>query len=98
MKPARSPRFQSDADRCSIAAISCGGFPNGIVGADGNISSMNPGPGQLLSVTSICSSIGSSPLLVGAGASWVAYSLPRDSDLASDTDYRVLGPCRCGPL
>ena len=29
------------------------------VGADGNIGSMKPGPGQLLSVTSICSSIGS---------------------------------------
>jgi hypothetical protein len=29
------------------------------VGADGNIGSMNPGPGQLLSVESICSSIGS---------------------------------------
>ena len=68
------------------------------VGADGNIGSMNPGPGQLLSVTSICSSIGSSPMLVGAGASWVAYSLPRDSDLASDTDDRVLGLSRCGPF
>ena len=77
------------------------GIDDGIgagVGADGNIGSMNPGPGQLLSVTSSCSSIGSSPLLVGAGASWVAYSLPRDSDLASDTDNRVLGPCRCSPL
>ncbi|PYO88078.1 MAG: hypothetical protein DMD58_13375 [Gemmatimonadetes bacterium] len=37
------------------------------VGADGNIGSMNPGPGQLLSVTSICSSIGSSPMLWRCG-------------------------------
>jgi hypothetical protein len=34
------------------------------VGAEGNIGSMNPGPGQLLSVTSVSSSIGSSPMLV----------------------------------
>src|SRR5690242_8057011 len=34
MKPARSPRFQSDAERCSIAAISSGGLPNGIFGAE----------------------------------------------------------------
>src|SRR2546427_12487622 len=33
MNPARSPRFQSDAERCNIAAISCGGFPNGSFGA-----------------------------------------------------------------
>src|SRR2546427_13244219 len=39
MKPARSPRFQSDADRCSIAAISCGGFPNGILGAEQDVRS-----------------------------------------------------------
>jgi hypothetical protein len=61
------------------------------VGADGNIGSMNPGPGQLLSVTSVCSSIGSSPMLIGAGASWVAYSLSQDSDLASDTNYPLFG-------
>src|SRR2546422_9839743 len=34
MRPARSPRFQSDAERCSIAAISCGGLPSGIFGAE----------------------------------------------------------------
>src|SRR5882762_5655314 len=34
MNPLRSPRFQSDAERCSIAAISCDGFPNGIFGAE----------------------------------------------------------------
>src|SRR6266550_8583427 len=34
MKPARSPSFQSDAERCSIAAISCGGLPNGSFGAE----------------------------------------------------------------
>src|SRR5438093_12192087 len=39
MKPARSPRFQSDADRCSIAAISCGGFPNGLLGAEQDVRS-----------------------------------------------------------
>src|SRR6266568_2638748 len=33
MNSARSPRFQSDAERCNIAAISCGGFPNGSFGA-----------------------------------------------------------------
>src|SRR6266566_8071236 len=33
MNPARSPRFQSDAERCNIAVISCGGFPNGRFGA-----------------------------------------------------------------
>ncbi|OLB66776.1 MAG: hypothetical protein AUI09_05135 [Gemmatimonadetes bacterium 13_2_20CM_2_66_5] len=67
------------------------------VGADGNIGSMNPGPGQLLSVTSVCSSIGSSPMLIGAGASWVAYSLPPDSDLASDRDFRPSGITHRGP-
>src|SRR2546423_10374804 len=34
MKPARSPRFQSLAERCSIIAISCGGLPSGILGAE----------------------------------------------------------------
>src|SRR6266508_81382 len=34
MKAARSPRFQSDAERCNIAAISCGGSPSGIFGAE----------------------------------------------------------------
>src|SRR6267378_3475485 len=33
MNPARSPRFQSAAERCSMAAISCGGLPRGIAGA-----------------------------------------------------------------
>src|SRR5216683_1810329 len=34
MKPLRSPRFQSAAERRSIAAISCGGLPSGIFGAE----------------------------------------------------------------
>src|SRR6266542_1237007 len=34
MNPARSPGFQSAAERCSIAAISCGGSPSGIFGAE----------------------------------------------------------------
>ncbi|HLZ44870.1 MAG TPA: hypothetical protein VKQ05_04255 [Gemmatimonadales bacterium] len=68
------------------------------VGIDGNVGSMNPGPGQLLSGTSVCSSIGSSPMLIGAGASWVAYSLPRDSDLASDRDYHGFGLASDGML
>src|SRR6266850_1555341 len=39
MKPVRSPRFQSDADRRNIAAISCGGLPSGIFGAEQAITS-----------------------------------------------------------
>src|SRR6266542_3332578 len=34
MNPARSPSFQSAAERWSIAAISCGGSPSGIFGAE----------------------------------------------------------------
>src|SRR5690349_24705248 len=34
MKPARSPRFQSEAERCSIAAISCCGSPRFSRGAE----------------------------------------------------------------
>src|SRR6266851_1212512 len=34
MKPLRSPRFQSAAERRSIAAISCGGLSSGIFGAE----------------------------------------------------------------
>lgn len=59
------------------------------VGADGNMGSMNPGPGQLLSEKSICSSIGCLPMLVGAAGR--GYSLSRDFYLASDRRYLVLG-------
>src|ERR671923_361377 len=34
MKPSRSPRFQSDAERCSMAAISCCGSPSFSRGAE----------------------------------------------------------------
>ena len=58
------------------------------VGAEGNIGSINPGPGQLLSVNSICSRIGSL-LYTGKGRD-VAYSLSRAAHLASDMRYRAL--------
>ncbi|MGH7531343.1 MAG: hypothetical protein ACREMN_13235 [Gemmatimonadales bacterium] len=60
-------------------------------GAEGIIGSMNPGPGQLLSMFSIGSSIGSSPPLVWAGRLNGAYSLSRDCDPASDARYRLPG-------
>jgi hypothetical protein len=66
------------------------------VGAEGNIGSMNPGPGQLLSWDSICSRIGA--LLFQNKGRDVAYSLPPDLDLASDSRYRALGLTKSGVL
>src|SRR2546425_5594574 len=44
MKPARSPRFQSAALRCSIAAISAWGFPETTCGAEQASNSAAPTP------------------------------------------------------
>lgn len=72
-----------DSSRCAGAGTGAG------IGADGNIGSMNPGPGQLLSVFSICSSIGSLLCWLWPNS---AYSLPADWDLASDECHRFVGP------
>src|SRR5213594_1569888 len=44
MKPARSPRFQSAALRCNIAAISAWGFPETTCGAEQATNSAAPTP------------------------------------------------------
>src|SRR6266550_4120968 len=192
MNPARSPRFQSEAERCNSAAISFGGSPSGMRGAEqesatetsttydarrtvfpllnvsagasrgdapagwrSELSSGGVSSWRLSSFSPVSSSLPLPGLLGGflfllrlglgrrarrllhrhrrwrrrgrrrrrehrlheprsrptairyvyvrllkhriisyadgAGASWVAYSLPRDSDLASDTDDRPFG-------
>jgi len=73
------PSAFSAAGAAGLSHIGAGAGAGAGEGADGNIGSEKPGPGQLLSVLSICSSIGSS------SAWWlgVAYSLPVDCDPAS---------------